>query len=63
MSITNFLESCMPSSKLSKKKDCGVSLDSKQNEAIQKLQEGREFMISAINAIGAKYNHNETKAG
>ena len=52
----------MPSSKPSKKKDCEISLDSMQNEAIQKLQKGREFMTSAINAIGAKYQ-DETKAG
>jgi hypothetical protein len=53
----------MPSSKPSKKKDCDLSLDTMQNEAIKKLQQGREFMTSAIDAIGAKYSQNETKAG
>ncbi len=35
-------------------------LDSMQDEAIRKLKEGREFMVSAIESISSKYN-NETE--
>lgn len=52
----------MPSNKGSKCDNGKPCLDTMQNEAIQKLQEGRQFMTAAINAIGAKY-HNETKVG
>ncbi len=62
LKITSWIESHMPSSK----PDCRIKdkscLDSMQDDAIQKLKEGRRFMMSAIDAIGAKY-HNETKAG
>jgi len=37
-------------------------LDTMQTEAIQKLKDGRQFMVAAIEAISTKYQ-NETKAG
>lgn len=62
LKITKWLEDHMPSNKGSKCNNGKPCLDTMQNEAIQKLQEGRQFMTAAINAIGAKY-HNETKVG
>jgi hypothetical protein len=61
LKITKWLEGQMPSSKPSKKENNKPCLDTMQVEALKQLQEGRQFMTSAMDAICAKY-HNEQKA-
>lgn len=50
----------MPSTKSCVSEFEKARLDSMQDEAIRKLKEGREFMVSAIESISSKYN-NETE--
>lgn len=58
--ITNWISSHMPSTKSCVSEFEKARLDSMQDEAIRKLKEGREFMVSAIESISSKYN-NETE--
>lgn len=60
--LISWIEAHILSSKPLKTAPDKPCLDTMQNEAIQKLKDGREFMMSAIDSISAKY-HNENKAG
>lgn len=62
LKVAKWLEQQMPSvnkAKLNKEQPC---LDTMQSEALDQLQKGRQFMVSAMDAICAKY-HNEQKTG
>lgn len=49
----------MPSTKSCSTEFEKARLDSMQEDAIRKLKEGREFMVSAIESISSKYNNEE----